>query len=85
LELAVRDALCAKLLVVAPELLAFAAKALVVALDLVELAEAEADSVADADFCPPACCALLLVELIVVESLAVFDLSFVYDETSVVE
>lgn len=65
LELAVRDALWAKLLVVA--------------LDLVELAEADSDSVDDADFCPPACCALVSVELNVVVSLFIFELSLVYD------
>jgi hypothetical protein len=79
LELAVTDPVCAKLLVVEPELLALAARAFVVELDLVALEEAETDSVEDADFCPPACCALLLVELIVVDSLFVFELSLVYD------
>jgi hypothetical protein len=75
----------AALLVVALFFAAFAAKLLVVALELLELAEADEDSVADDADCAPACCALLLVELAVVELLCILELFAVYDEASVVE
>jgi hypothetical protein len=75
----------AALLVVALFFAAFAAKALVVALELLELAEADEDSVADELDCAPACCALLLVELMVVAELCIFELLAANDEASVVE
>jgi hypothetical protein len=63
----------------------FAANAFVVALERLALFEAEADSVSDACDWPPDCCARLLVELMVVESLCDLALLSVNDEVSVVE
>jgi hypothetical protein len=92
--LAVRAPLVAKLFVVAPDLLEFSAaafvtalfslalvtKAFVVPLDLLELADAEADSFAEAVLLALACCMLLLLAAKLCVELAVFELSSVNDE-----